>query len=62
MNKDQLCMLYLGRRLSAGLFRRGGLEGYSPVLPEDSRRSIACVNNRLEDAIFPVETKSLLHY
>ena len=50
----------LGRRLGAGLFRRAAWRAMnSPVLPEDARRNLADVNNRLADVIDPVDTKSV---
>lgn len=48
----------LGRRLGAGLLRRAAWRAMnSPVLPEDARRNLADVNNRLADVIDPSETK-----
>jgi len=50
----------LGRRLGAGLLRRAAWRAMnSPVLPEDARRSLADVNNRLADVIDPSETKAV---
>lgn len=49
----------LGRKLSAGLFRRAAWRAMnSPVLPEDARRNLSDINTRLADAIDPRETKS----
>jgi len=47
----------LGRRVGAGLFRRAAYRAMnSPVLPEDTRKQLSDVNNRLADAIEPVVT------
>ena len=44
----------LGRKFGAGLFRRAAYRAMaSPVLPEETRRQLSDVNNRLADAIAP---------
>jgi hypothetical protein len=48
----------LGRRLGAGLLRRAAYRAMnSPVLPEDARRNLSDINNRLADVIDPTEKK-----
>ena len=44
----------LGRKFGAGLLRRAAYRAMaSPVLPEETRRTLSDVNNRLADAIAP---------
>lgn len=44
----------LGRRVGAGLFRRAAYRAMnSPVLPEEARKQLSEVNNRVADAIEP---------
>ncbi|KAK1741039.1 ABC1 kinase family protein [Skeletonema marinoi] len=46
----------LGRKVGAGLFRRAAYRAMnSPVLPEDARKQLSDVNNRLADVIDPKE-------
>ncbi len=48
----------LGRKVGAGLFRRAAYRAMnSPVLPEDARKQLSDVNNRLADVIDPSEEK-----
>mmetsp|Transcript_11978 Transcript_11978/g.25497 ORF Transcript_11978/g.25497 Transcript_11978/m.25497 type:complete len:959 (-) Transcript_11978:109-2985(-) len=47
----------LGRRFGAGLLRRAAYRAQnSPVLPEETRKRLSEVNNRLADVIDPVTT------
>ena len=49
----------LGRRLGAGLFRRAAYRAMqSPILPENTRRTISDANNRLADVIDPTRIES----
>jgi len=46
----------LGRKVGAGLFRRAAYRAMnSPVLPEDARKQLSDVNNRLAEVIDPKE-------
>lgn len=50
----------LGRKFGAGLLRRAAFRAMnSPVLPEDARKNLSDINNRLADVIDPKETKSM---
>ena len=48
----------LGRKVGAGLFRRAAYRAMnSPVLPEEARKQLSDVNNRLADVIEPKLTE-----
>jgi len=50
----------LGRRVGAGLFRRAAYRAMnSPVLPEDARKQLSDINNRLADVIDPKATEQV---
>lgn len=50
----------LGRKVGAGLFRRAAYRAMnSPVLPEDARKQLSDVNNRLADVLDPKATEKV---